>query len=195
MPTSTNDKLLIRGQPKNLQDLLCFGSTKASMLAGDVPKCSLKERMQERAALDVRLERIEAGSDCDSDELDALEMRMLNTASQDPSPAHRGTVRESGARTRPNGGDAAPAGGFWSPPKPAVPVRSLFTALHLHCAGGQMTTFWGANELLANVAGRGPEAQHARDSRRNLARRQNLQARAAAQAEPVRNVPSFTEFY
>ena len=193
MPTSTNDKLLIRGQPKNLQDTLLWFNM--NMLAGDVPKCSLKERMQERAALDVRLERIEAGSDCDSDELDALEMRMLNTASQDPSPAHRGTVRESGARTRPNGGDAAPAGGFWSPPKPAVPVRSLFTALHLHCAGGQMTTFWVANELLANVAGRGPEAQHARDSRRNLARRQNLQARAAAQAEPVRNVPSFTEFY
>ena len=166
------------------------------MLAGDVPKCSLKERMQERAALDVRLERIDAGSDCESDELDALEMRMLNNASKDHSPAHcGGAVRESGARTRPNGGDAAPAGGFWSPPKPAVPVRSLFTALHLHCAGGQMTTFWGANELLANVAGRGPEAQHARDSRRNLARRQNLQARAAAQAEPVRNVPSFTEFY
>jgi hypothetical protein len=165
-----------------------------NMLVGDVPKCSLKERLQERAALDMRLARIEAGSDCDSDELDALEMRMLNTASQDPSPAHRGTVRESGARTRPNGGDGAPAGGFWSPPKPVVPVRILFTALHLHCAGGKMTTFWGADKLLANVAGRGPEAQHARDSRRNLARRQNLQARAAAQAEPVRNIPSFREF-
>jgi hypothetical protein len=124
--------------PKNLQDTLLWFNM--NMLAGDVPKCSLKERMQERAALDMRLERIEAGSDCDSDELDALEMRMLNTASQDPSPAHRGTVRESGARTRPNGGDAAPAGGFWSPPKPAVPVRSLFTALHLHCAGGKMKT-------------------------------------------------------
>jgi hypothetical protein len=57
------------------------------MLAGEVPKCSLQERMQERAALDVRLERIDAGSDCDSDELDALEMRMLNNASKDHSPA------------------------------------------------------------------------------------------------------------
>ena len=117
------------------------------MQAGDVPKCSLQERMLERAALDVRLERIEAGSDCDSDALDALEMRMLNTASKDPSPAHRGgAVREPGARRRTNVGDEAPAGGFWSPPKPAVTVRIPFTALHLHCAGGQTTAFWGADK-------------------------------------------------
>jgi len=118
------------------------------MLAGEVPKCSLQERMQERAALDVRLERIDAGSDCDSDELDALEMRMLNNASKDHSPAHcGGAVRESGARTRPNGGDAAPAGGVWSPPKPAVPVRSPCTVMHLHCAGGQTTKFWAPISL------------------------------------------------
>jgi len=88
-----------------------------NMLAGDVPKCSLEER----AALDERLERIEAGSDCDSDELDALEMRMLHA---DPSPAHRMAVRESGARTRP-GGVAEPRGNLWTPPKPPVPVRTI----------------------------------------------------------------------
>ena len=44
--------------------------------AGDVPKSRRHERLQERAVLEERLSRIEAGSDCDSDELDVLQLRI-----------------------------------------------------------------------------------------------------------------------
>ena len=46
--------------------------------AGEVPNCRRQERLQERAALAERLSRIEAGSDCDSDELEVLQLRIAS---------------------------------------------------------------------------------------------------------------------
>ena len=40
----------------------------------DLPKCRRQERLQELSALEERRSLIEAGSDCDSDELDVLQL-------------------------------------------------------------------------------------------------------------------------
>ena len=81
-------------------------------MPGDVPSCSLKP--EERDALITQFghrEEVEDDHEYDSDELDAIERRMVNA--DDPSPAHRRAVR---------GYEDEPKGSFWTPPKPPVPV-------------------------------------------------------------------------